>query len=193
MSRCRGCPTGSRAGAPAKPRDESSTVAQLQGATAPATLLPLKPYVHATAAGYVMDAPAAVLAKVDPAALASLKAYHSQVAKSAADGSVVLANGEFKQASTSLAARPSVHAYYIAHWYALEVGLDSFLRNKISAGLLSASAIGAYFGGPIGVTIGLVLSVYTGLVNFCMHADGWSILFYPGGNVTAFPVCNPFG
>jgi hypothetical protein len=66
---------------------------QIQAATVPSTLLPLKPYVDAAPAGFVLDAPASVLATVDPSALAGLRSYYALITKSVANGELKLSGG----------------------------------------------------------------------------------------------------
>jgi len=75
----------------------------------------------------------------------------------------------------------------------MQVGVDTWLRDKIAGGLLFGSALAAYFGGPYGAAIALAMTLQTAVLYICEHTNGWSYIYWIG----TFPpygteFCNPF-
>lgn len=180
---------------------ELSGSSSVQGAAAPTALQVLQPYVHATDLGYVIDAPASVLATVNPTSLGELRAYHASVAEFLAEGSLQLVSGNYVSSGASVAnltavspAASGAHGYVISRWYGLEVGIDSWLADKISAGMGAVGVATAIGGGPYGAPVAIILAAGFVIIQACTHQNGWSYIYWVG-MLPPFgqPVCNPFG
>jgi hypothetical protein len=185
--------------------------APAQGAAAPPTGVPrdtvnqvgmansgvdaLAEYVRVTQAGYVLRAPASVLATVDPARLAGLRVYWSQIGRLVDSGQLVqVGNSYVSPGMTGYSTWRGSHGYIKTHWYGLEAGIDSYLRGKITGGLEIAAAAALMGGGPYGEPIAIALALESGILSLCAHTNGWSYVYWVG---TVPPyggmVCNPFG
>jgi hypothetical protein len=168
----------------------------------PAALAPLSPYVTISKGGYGLHAPQNVLRRVDPSALAALRAYQSSVKKyfrsgqlsMSADGvGVVASSGE---RITPMKTWHGSHGFIETHWYGIEVGLDAYLVSKVSSGAFLGSGIAGLAallgGGPYAGAIAAVLAILGAEVQFCQHSSGWSYLYWLGSIVPGAFICNPF-
>lgn len=152
-------------------------------------------YVRATQTGYVLRAPASVLATVDPAQLAGLRSYWSSVSHLVDSGQLVrLGDSYVSPGMTTYSTWRGSHGYIKTHCYGLEVGLDGYLRDKISGGLDVGAIAAAIGGGPWGIAIGTTFGLPASMLLVCEHTNGWSYVYWVG---TVPPyggmVCNPFG
>lgn len=151
----------------------------------------LDPYVSPGDAGLVLNAPENVLAEVPEEHLVELRAALAK--KNTADQQEA-ATGEEGRAADA-----ADHGYITSHWYGWELGMDSYLSGKVTAGLVSAGAlatlVGASFTGPAAAIIAAGFTYIVGMVNVCKHENGWTYISLMGmppftaGTV----VCNPFG
>ncbi|WP_311697877.1 hypothetical protein [Streptomyces gibsoniae] len=168
----------------------------------------LNGYVSYSQDGYRIDAPASVLADIPQADLEKLNAYIGAVNSDIKSGKLVMsAEGVAETASSEAPARQTLavaqkaaskrHGYIKTHWYGVEVGLDSWLTNKVEGGTWVASGAGGLatlMGG--GTTAGIVaaaLATAAGAIQVCQHKDGWTILYWVGPIGAGGFVCNPFG
>lgn len=186
--------TPASAGGAAAETSTTSVITQNEQKPSQKSIQLLQKYVTATPSGYVLKAPAAVLAQVDKKELQRIRSYHSQLASYIKQGQMVYSNGTYvPKSSMTYATWKTQHAKVVTHWYGLEVGLDSWLTGKIRAGALTAGGIAAYIGGPYGKAIGLALASGSGILGICQKKSGWVYIHWVGVMPPAGgPVCNPF-
>lgn len=90
------------------------------------------------------------------------------------------------------------HGYIKAHWYGLEIKLDSYLVGKVIGGTTTAAGIATAIGlatavtgvgGVAGSVVAAALSLASGMISLCQDESG-SVTYY----VTTFGWhgCNPF-
>ncbi|MFF4802726.1 hypothetical protein ACFY1U_30665 [Streptomyces sp. NPDC001351] len=168
----------------------------------------LNGYVSYSEAGYQIDAPASVLAEVPKDDLDKFNAYIDAVNSDIKSGNLVMSgDGVAESAPSEALARKALaveqaaahrgHGYIKTHWYGIEVGLDSWLTNKVEGGAWTGAGIAtlaSYLGG--GKTAGIVaaaLGIAAGAIQVCQHKDGWTILYFLGPVGPTGFVCNPFG
>ncbi|AGS68931.1 hypothetical protein HGI09_49380 [Streptomyces collinus] len=168
----------------------------------------LNGYVTYSQEGYRIDAPASVLANVPQADLDKLNAYIDAVSDDIKSGKLVMSDEGVATTAPSegpvgitgsvagVAAHPK-YGYIKTHWYGIEVGLDSWLTNKVEGGAWTgsgAATLASLLGG--GRTAGIVaaaLGIAAGAIQVCQHKDGWTILYWVGTIGPGTFVCNPFG
>lgn len=136
-----------------------------------------------------------MLATVDPAQLAGLRSYWSSVSHLVDSGQLVrLGDSYVSPGMTTYSTWRGSHGYIKTHCYGLEVGLDGYLRDKISGGLDVGAIAAAIGGGPWGIAIGTTFGLSASMLLVCEHTNGWSYVYWVG---TVPPyggmVCNPFG
>ncbi|MBD0689010.1 hypothetical protein [Streptomyces sp. CBMA123] len=89
------------------------------------------------------------------------------------------------------------HGYIKTHWYGVEVGLDSWLTNKVEGGFWTGAGISglvaALGGGPYAGAVAAALGVIAGGIQVCQHQNGWTYIYWVGGIGAGGFVCNPFG
>lgn len=214
---------GTSGTAAAAPKGLRSAATQTQQSQLAATPVPSAESVPATSPlhalnghvsfskdGYSLDAPASILAQVPTADLDNFKTYLAQVNSAVKSGKLVMsADGVATPAGSSSSPRVSAnavegraaaatsHGYIKSHWYGLEVGLDSWLTNKVEGGAWTGAGLGGLAvllgDGPYAGAVAGALAIAAGEIQVCQHQDGWTIIYWLGAiSPTAF-VCNPFG
>lgn len=169
----------------------------------------LNGYVTYSQDGYRIDAPASVLAKVPQADLDRLNAYIDAVNSDIKSGKLVMSDEGVATTAPSevsagnaaavsgIAAHPKGHGYIKTHWYGVEVGLDSWLTNKVEGGAWtgsgSATLASLLGGGRTAAVVAAALGIAAGAIQVCQHKDGWTILYWIGPIGPGGFVCNPFG
>ncbi|TQF02847.1 hypothetical protein E6W39_11985 [Kitasatospora acidiphila] len=87
--------------------------------------------------------------------------------------------------------------YIKTHWYGIEVGLDSWLTNKVEGGFWVGAGVAglaaALGGGPYAAAVAAALGIIAGGIQVCQHRDGWTIIYWLGSIGAGGFVCNPFG
>jgi hypothetical protein len=206
----------------AAPRASSSSVTQEQTSDAPTAPIPVKEftpaasplhalngYVYFSKDGFILKAPKTVLSQVPRANLRSLESYLTHVNSDIKSGKLTMTASGVAIPVTSASRAAGVHAdqvtafasarhgYIKAHWYGIEVGLDSWLTNKVEGGTWTASGASGLAallgGGQYAGAVAAALAVAAGEIQVCQHRDGWTIIYWLGTiSPTAF-ACNPFG
>ncbi|MFF5012672.1 hypothetical protein [Streptomyces sp. NPDC001165] len=190
-------------------RTSLAPVPSTEAAPSSSPLHVLNGYVSYSQDGYRIDAPASVLAEVPQAELDKLKAYIDAVNSDIKSGKLVMsADGVAESAPSEApagnalaveqeAAHSRGHGYIKSHWYGVEVGLDSWLTNKVEGGTWTASGAGglaaALGGGRTAGIVAAALATAAGAIQMCQHKDGWTILYWLGAITPVGFVCNPFG
>lgn len=174
----------------------------------------LNGYVTFSNSGYSIDAPASVLKQVPATQLAQLRSYVADVNANIRSGKLAMSpegvavptnvlTDEIGQ-STGQTGHPSPnatwrgrHGYIKTHWYGVEVGLDSWLTNKVEGGFWTGAGISglvaALGGGPYAAAVAAALGVIAGGIQVCQHQNGWTYIYWVGGIGAGGFVCNPFG
>ncbi|SFE14635.1 hypothetical protein SAMN04487819_108173 [Actinopolyspora alba] len=157
------------------------------------TVAVLDPYVIHGGQGAVLDAPEKVLTDIPEEQLHELRTalakFNTAEHQPSPEEARTVARGVWR----------GEHGYIKHHWYGWELGMDSYLCNKVTGGLITAggvaTAVGAGTSGPAAGIIAGAFSILIGMVIACEHDNGWSYIyligappFTPGG-----VVCNPFG
>ncbi|MEU8517918.1 hypothetical protein AB0C76_41135 [Kitasatospora sp. NPDC048722] len=186
------------------------------GELAPASspLHVLNGYVTFSTSGYAIDAPASVLKQVPAAQLAQLRSYVADVNANIKSGKLAMspegvavptdALTDEAGPSTGGTGHPSPnatwrgrHGYIKTHWYGVEVGLDSWLTNKVEGGFWTGAGISglvaALGGGPYAGAVAAALGVIAGGIQVCQHQNGWTYIYWVGTIGAGGFVCNPFG
>lgn len=161
----------------------------------------LNDYVTFSKSGYSIDAPASVLKKVPAAQLEQLQSFMAQVnaniksgkLEMSPDGVAVPSDGLLESVgqSTGGGQHPIPmttwrgHDGYIkTHWYGIEVGLDSWLTNKVEGGFWVGAGVAglaaALGGGHYAAAVAAALGVIAGGIQVCQHRDGWTIIYWLG-------------
>ncbi|WP_280726265.1 hypothetical protein [Kitasatospora sp. MAA4] len=174
----------------------------------------LNGYVTFSKSGYAIDAPASVLNKVPAAQLEQLQSFLAQVngniksgkLEMSADGVAVPTDALLESVgqSTGGGLHPipmgtwrSHDGYIKTHWYGIEVGLDSWLTNKVEGGFWVGAGVAglaaALGGGPYAGAAAAALGIIAGGIQVCQHRDGWTIIYWLGTIGAGGFVCNPFG
>ncbi|MFE5039434.1 hypothetical protein [Streptomyces sp. NPDC056683] len=190
-------------------RTSLTPVASTDAAPSSSPLHALNGYVSYSQDGYRIDAPASVLAEVPQADLDKLDAYIDAVNSDIKSGNLVMsAEGVAESAPSEAPARNASaveqaaaqskgHGYIKSHWYGVEVGLDSWLTNKVEGGAWTGAGLATLAsllgGGRTASLVAAALGTAAGAIQVCQHKDGWTILYWLGSIVPTAFVCNPFG
>lgn len=92
------------------------------------------------------------------------------------------------------------HGYVSAHWWGLEIHLDSYLAGKVIAGTATGAGIAALVGlataetavgGVAGAVVAAALGVASGATALCQDVNG-AVTYYVTPVNPTNPVCNPF-
>ncbi|MBD0690869.1 hypothetical protein BG452_32650 [Streptomyces sp. CBMA123] len=196
---------------PSAPHTAGARLAGGELAPSSSPLHVLNGYVTFSASGYSLDAPASVLKQVPQAQLEQLRSYLAQVngniksgkLEMSPDGVAVPTDALLDQVRQSTG-HPVPHStwrghdgYIKSHWYGIEVGLDSWLTNKVEGGFWVgagvAGLVAALGGGPYAGAVAAALGVIAGGIQVCQHRDGWTIIYWLGTIGAGGFVCNPFG
>jgi hypothetical protein len=168
----------------------------------------LNGYVTFSQDGYRIDAPASVLSKVPQGDLDKLNAYINAVNDDIKSGKLVMSDEGVATTAPSMApagnavadagvAARARHGYIKSHWYGIEVGLDSWLTNKVEGGAWTGSGVATLAsllgGGRTAGVVAAALGIAAGAIQVCQHKDGWTILYWVGPIGPGGFVCNPFG
>ncbi len=160
----------------------------VSGATMPAKLAPLAPYVQESAHGYSLAAvPASVVAEVGKSRIDALQKYWGAINPVIATDTTTVRTA----AATTATVTPATtyrgpHGYVKTHWWGLEVGLDKYAVDKLTGGGASVAGICALLGVPAAVAV--VILVAVAILKICQKSSGWSYVY----QVLGVWGCNPF-